>query len=186
MLPIFAWTWCSPLKHRDPIGGYFIKRKLFSPPEATHWQQHFINKGWALQISYPIHAEILAGLMLCWSYAMNHSCSEFMTVIPMSCPEETVSQHSSTCSCSYILYPSSSAMFPEPWWGGEQVTDPLVRHFFPLYLYEAVNPAGIIPVITEGALLLNLLKCLLAECHFLVGSSLKSNSAPWHVDQTGP
>lgn len=48
--------------------------------------------------------------------AGNHQC-EFMRAAALSRPEDSISQHSSPSSDSYILFASSSMDIPEPWVG---------------------------------------------------------------------
>lgn len=57
----------------------------------------------------------------------NHSYYEFLSEISMSCPEHSISKHSSQFSSSYILSSCSSHVFPEPWEQGECTEEPIVR-----------------------------------------------------------
>lgn len=51
----------------------------------------------------------------CWSIAGNHSYCEFMSTVIMLCQKDSILQHSSPSSSSYILFTLSYTTFPEPW-----------------------------------------------------------------------
>lgn len=63
--------------------------------------------------------------MKCRSSVDNHSWSEFMSVIAIPCPDDSISQNSTPQLPAYIPSASSSMMFSKPWWGrmGENKDD---------------------------------------------------------------
>lgn len=61
-----------------------------------------------------IHEVMLAGPILCSSYADNHRGRGFMSTIVMSCPEVSIPQHFSPF-LALILSAPSSVILPVPW-----------------------------------------------------------------------
>lgn len=58
------------------------------------------------------HAKMLKGSIVCRSCAENHSFCEFMCIVAMPYPEESISQHP---FLFYILFTPTLWIFPESW-----------------------------------------------------------------------
>lgn len=101
-LPIEAWETNQWL--------HFQKGVSLSPSVAIDCQHHF-SRRWGPTSSSPAHFIVLAISVSWGSYVGNHSCWGFRSAITMPCPEDSIPQHFSLSSASYILSKSSLTVF---------------------------------------------------------------------------
>lgn len=60
------------------------------PPETMNFRSSSV-RGRECNSLLPLHARVSIGLICCWSCSGSHSCFEFMNVVALLCPEETIS-----------------------------------------------------------------------------------------------
>lgn len=105
VLPTYILLGVGP-PHRKEIDPPLCSHLLSIPPQ--------LGVGAHVPAPLPIHAEMLAALILCESYAGNRSSCEFMNSTILSCPEDTV------LSDPWILQSLCPYFFSVPWaFGGE-------------------------------------------------------------------
>lgn len=78
-----------PLEHGQPTSGYTTKE----PSSLSQWPPAAYNSS-AGKSPSSTQAGSLAGLILYTYDSGNYRCCEFLSVVAMSCPKESMSQHS--------------------------------------------------------------------------------------------
>lgn len=71
----------------------------------------------SLEVIFPTFAGTLTDVILCRFCSGNMDCCEFIYVIALPCPEDSISPHSFLPSGFCILSSPFSSVFPKPWPG---------------------------------------------------------------------
>lgn len=113
---------CQPhiLTHLDAISADSIHTGLgldshqhpLPTPQPTTIDSSSASSGWGLGSPSPLHVRFLN-----WSYADKDSCCQFIRSMAMACVGgNSISQHSSLPSDSYVLPSPGFILLLEAWW----------------------------------------------------------------------